>query len=64
MPIKPVNKKKYNRKCCANCTRSYRTRFDHSTVIRCKQWEDKIVTEGEYCDKFNPIQYTSVPTGD
>lgn len=56
MAIKSQRRKNITkRKCCANCSMAYKTRFDHNTVIRCKQWEDKIVSKSEHCEKFIPI---------
>jgi len=56
MPIRtPTKEKKFNKPCCGNCFMAYKTRFDHNTVIRCKEWNNKVVTEGETCDKHAPI---------
>lgn len=53
MPIPKRNAR--TEKCCGNCFMAYRTRFEHHTVIRCKQWNDKLVTMKETCDKHVPI---------
>lgn len=56
MPIRTSNKeKKFNKKCCGNCFMAYKTRYDHHTVIKCIQWDNKVVTESETCEHHVPI---------
>lgn len=55
MPIKaPKSQKKITGKGCANCFMSYRTRYDHHTILKCKEWDNKIVSETETCDRYFP----------
>lgn len=56
MPIKtPKSKRKFTEKVCATCFMSYRTRYDHHTVLKCKEWNNKVVGETETCDRHAPI---------
>lgn len=56
MPIRTSTKeKKFNKKCCGNCFMAYKTRYEHNSVIKCKQWNDKVVKETESCDMHVPI---------
>lgn len=47
----PKSKRKFTGKVCASCFMSYRTRYEHHTVLKCKEWDNKIVSETETCEK-------------
>ena len=56
MPIRTSTKeKKFNKRCCGNCFMAFKTRYEHNSVIKCRQWNDKVVKETETCDMHIPI---------
>ena len=53
MPIRaPKSKLSYKSKTCVTCKHSYQTRYEHNTVTKCKIWDNKVVTCGEHCNKY------------